>query len=87
MKKGSVLSVKGNRAGQTIRCLNGKVWITQPGDNHDRFLTEGELYLSNLSSRIVISALDDALVKVCPERKERSIGRFRQTWQGALTGA
>lgn len=87
LEKGSLLRVKGNRSGQTIRCLNGRVWITQQGDNKDRILNGGEMYLSNLSSFVLIGALDDAEVKICPESKERSIVRSPQIWQGALTKA
>ena len=87
LKKGSVLRVKGNRFGQTIRCLDGMVWITQQGDSEDRFLNGGELYLSNLPSFILVSALNDAQVMVCQERKERSNRWSPQIWQGALTGA
>ena len=87
LKKGSLLRVKGNRAGQTIRCLNGKVWITQEGDNKDRVLNGGEMYLSNLSSFVLVGALDDAEVKICPESKERFFGGSPQIWQGALTKA
>ena len=87
LKKGSVLRVKGNRSGQTIRCLNGRVWITQQGDDKDRVLNNGEMYLSNLSSFVLISALDDAEVKVCPEVRERYVGRSPQVWQGALSRA
>lgn len=87
LKKGSLLRVKGNRSGQTIRCLNGRVWITQQGDNKDRVLNGGEMYLSNLSSFVLIGALDDAEVKICPESKERSFSWSPQVWQGALTKA
>ena len=87
LKKGSVLRVKGNRFGQAIRCLDGMVWITQQGDSQDRFLNGGELYLSNLPSFILVSALNDSQVMVCQESKARSSRWSPQIWQGALTGA
>ena len=87
LKKGSVLRVKGNRSGQTIRCLNGMIWITQQGDREDRILNSGELYLSNLPTFILIGALDDAEVKIRVEGKERYIGWSPRIWQGAVTKA
>ena len=76
LKKGSVLRVPGSRAGQSIRCLNGMIWVTQQGDNRDRFLSGGEMYLSNLPRVVVIQALKDAKIMICPEGKAQSIGRF-----------
>jgi hypothetical protein len=87
LKKGNVLRVKGNRSGQTVRCLNGMIWITQQGDNEDRILNSGEMFLSNLPSFILIGALKDAEVKICTEARARSIGWSPQIWQGALTKA
>ena len=87
LKKGSVLRVSGNRAGQSIRCLNGMVWVTQQGDNRDRYLSVGEMYLSNLPRFVVIQALKDARIKICPERKERSIGRFPKISRRVLSHA
>jgi len=76
LKKGSVIRISGNRVGQSICCLNGMIWVTQQGDDRDRILNGGEMYLSNLRSIIVIVALIDAKIKICSQRKERSIGRF-----------
>lgn len=87
LKKGSVLRVSGNRAGQSIRCLNGMIWVTQQGDDRDRFLNGGKMYLSNLPRTILIQALKDAKIKICPEGKERSIGRFPKISRRVLSHA
>ncbi len=76
LKKGSVLRITGKRSGQSIRCLNGMVWITQQGDDRDRFLSGCEIYHSDLPRFLLIQALSDAKVKICPEGKKRSIGWF-----------
>ena len=76
LKKGCVLRVHGNRTGQSIRCLDGMVWVTQQGDDRDRFLNRGEMYLSNLPRIVLIQALKDAKIMICPEGKAQSIGRF-----------
>ena len=87
LKKGRVLRVPGNRAGQSIRCLNGMVWITQQGDHRDRFLNGGEMYLSNLPHIVLIQALKDTKIKICQEAKKQSIGRFPQIRQRVLSHA
>ena len=87
LKKGSVLRISGNRAGQSIRCLDGMVWVTQQGDDRDRFLNGGEMYLSNLPCIVLIQALKDAKVKICMERKERSIGRLPKISRRVLSHA
>lgn len=87
LKKGRILRVSGNRAGQSIRCLQGMVWVTQQGDNRDRLLNGGDMYLSNLPRIVVIQALKDAKIKICIERKERSIGRFPKISRRVLSHA
>ena len=67
LKKGSVLRVKGNRSGQSIRCLNGTIWLTQQGDDADKVINTGETYLSNLRSFILVEALNDSLINISPE--------------------
>ena len=85
LKQGSVLRVSGSRAGQSIRCLNGMVWVTQQGDNRDRFLDGGEIYLSNLPRIVLIQALKDAKIQICRQGKEQSIRRFPQIRQGVFS--
>ena len=87
LKKGSVLRVSGKRAGQSIRCLNGMVWVTQPGDNRDRFLNGGQMYLSNLPQIVVIQALKDAKIKICLEEKKQSLKGFARIRQRILSHA
>ena len=87
LKKGSVLRVEGNRSGQSICCLNGTVWITQQGDYVDRVLNIGERYLTNLPSYVLIGALNDARIKICPEGKPHSNGWFPRIWHRILTNA
>ena len=87
LKKGSVLRVPGNRASQSISCLKGMVWVTQDGDNRDRIVNRGDMYLSNLPHILVIYALKDAKIKICPEAKKQSIGRFQRIRQRVLSHA
>lgn len=87
LKKGNVLRVSGNRVGQSIRCVNGMIWVTQQGDDRDRLLNDGERYLSNLPRIVLIQALKDAKIKICAEGKERSIGRFPKISRRVLSHA
>lgn len=84
LKKGGFLRVKGNRSGLSICCLNGTVWITQQGDYVDRILNTGERYFSKLPSFVLVGALDDARVKICPEGKALLNGWFPRTWHRTL---
>ena len=85
--KGSVLRVSGKRAGQSIRCLNGMVWLTQQGDNRDRLLNDGETYLSNLPRTIIIQALNDARIKVCSGKQIASHGGISKARRQVLSHA
>ena len=87
LKKGSVLRVPGHRSGQSIRVLNGMIWLTQQGDDRDRYLSGCENYHSKLPSIVLIQALDDAKVKICPEGKKRSIGWFPRIRERVLSHA
>ena len=90
LNKGSVLRVSGNRAGQSIRCLNGMVWITQQGHNggnKDRFLNSGNKYFSSQPCFVLIQALNDSRVMICPEGEKRSIGWFPRIRQRVLSHA
>ena len=87
LKKGSVLRVAGSRSGQSISCLNGTIWLTQQGDDRDRFLDCCENYHSHLPNVVLIQALDDARVKICPERKKRLFGWFPRIRERVLSHA
>lgn len=87
LKKGCVLRIKGHRSGQAIRCLNGMVWITQQGNNDDRYLSGGDIYHSDLPSFALIQALNDAVVNIRPEGKKRSAGWIPNVWHRILSHA
>jgi hypothetical protein len=46
--------------GTAVRCLRGRVWLTQEGHWQDHFLVAGESYVSLDNGKIVLNALDAA---------------------------
>jgi hypothetical protein len=61
----------GRRRRDVIRCLQGRLWVTQEGDWRDHLLRAGEVFLAAKAGRILISALDDARVQVASTRNAR----------------
>ena len=60
LRSGEMLVLKGERCGRTLQCGDGKLWITQKGDNRDHLLKPGRRFESKLPGRIVVTALSDS---------------------------
>lgn len=58
----SVMSLKGPKRGLTIRCHEGKLWLTRTGDPQDYLLLAGEAFTAKSGGAIVLQAMDDAVV-------------------------
>ncbi|NNG00816.1 MAG: DUF2917 domain-containing protein [Desulfobacteraceae bacterium] len=69
LEKNELIRLKSRRSGQSIVCVKGMVWITQLGDSGDRILNAGEQFHTTLPGLLLLEALSDAQIKVCPERK------------------
>jgi hypothetical protein len=48
------------RAGAAIRCVAGKLWLTQEGDVRDYVVPAGTTFCTDRSGRVVVSAIDGA---------------------------
>jgi hypothetical protein len=46
--------------GLRVKCASGILWITHDSDLRDVILSAGEQYVSDLASRMVVFALEDA---------------------------
>jgi hypothetical protein len=57
LRRGETVSVDGDRRGQKLRCLDGELWITQPGDLVDHLIAGGRDFVITRPGRVVIQAL------------------------------
>ncbi len=54
-------------AGRKLKCLRGRLWITQDGDREDRVIGSGEALVLNRPGLSLVTALSDpALLVVQP---------------------
>lgn len=58
------IRVFGEMAGVEVRCLEGRVWMTQYGDDRDVVLEAGRVFEPGLSSVVVMSATHGARIAV-----------------------
>lgn len=49
-------------AGAAIRCVAGRIWLTQEGDQGDYFVPAGTTFCTDRRGRVVVSATDGASV-------------------------
>jgi hypothetical protein len=59
LHRGETIAVNGDRRGVKLRCLSGRVWITQPGDGTDYLLGAGREFMVTRAGKVVIQALTD----------------------------
>ena len=52
--------LEGMRAGDTILCTNGVLWVTQAGDSADYLLKKGDEFVAHREGLILIQAVDDS---------------------------
>jgi len=58
---------RGRAQGQAcVRVLSGTLWITREGDAADYVLRAGETFRTDASGLIVVQAMEDAQMVVCP---------------------
>jgi hypothetical protein len=59
LAKGRVRHLPG-RAGRSVECLSGSIWITQDGDRRDIVLGPGEAFAFERRVDALLSAFDDS---------------------------
>jgi len=68
LRAGQLLPARGG-ARLEVKCLQGKLWITQEGDPQDRIIGSGESFVLDRAGLSVVTALGDpALLVVHPGR-------------------
>ncbi len=64
IEKDQVYTIKANRSGNEIVCLEGTIWITQYGDGVDRILKPGDIYQSRISNKIIVQGLESSRIRL-----------------------
>lgn len=63
LQQGEIFNLEGDARELTIRCLGGRLWITQPGDSRDHLLAPGQAMTVGRKGRIVVLATSEARVQ------------------------
>jgi quercetin dioxygenase-like cupin family protein len=58
----------GHRRRDVIRCLAGRLWLTQEDDLQDHLLQAGDVFFAAHAGRIIVSALENSRVEVASSR-------------------
>lgn len=58
LRQSETWQMSGDLRGEKIACLEGKLWITQPGDPTDYILEAGENFWVTRPGKIVVQALE-----------------------------
>jgi|GEM_PF-6043688 Protein of unknown function (DUF2917). len=63
LDKGQIFS--GHKHDMEIRCLDGILWITQPGDGRDVILSKGQSFMAKKAhGHLVVEAIKSAQLEV-----------------------
>lgn len=80
LDKRQLLRATGNNRWRAILCLDGAVWITQPGDARDHVLEAGEMFLISQAGAVIVQGLVDARLRITSCLASPSFyGRFEDT--------
>ena len=58
-----ILKLRKRTGGLQLTCLDGNVWITQPGDPHDHLLHANESINLTGKGVVLVQALPEALIR------------------------
>ncbi|BCR03659.1 hypothetical protein DESUT3_07280 [Desulfuromonas versatilis] len=84
LREGEILTLQGDARGVRLRCADGVLWITQPGDSNDYLLRNGREFTVARRGTVVVLALREARVAALPRR---AANPGRVPWQLARAGA
>jgi len=80
LRAGQLWQAAGNNCWRAIMCQEGVIWITQNGDVLDHVVKAGEMFLVSQPGKVIVQALDSALIEVTPCLATASFrGRFEDT--------
>jgi hypothetical protein len=71
------------RAGETIRCDAGSLWITQDGDPRDVVLDAGDSFETDRDGSVTISAFAESVIARDTRHSTRAVGLCASPTQAA----
>lgn len=71
-----IFRIDGDARGLTIRCTQGSLWVTQPGDYRDHILNAGDTFTVGQKGMIAIAALQDASLEMVPVKQSGPTSTF-----------
>lgn len=64
VEKGELLRLEGDRRGMRVQALEGRLWLTQNGDNQDVILEQGQTYRVNRRGLVLIQGMPSGRVRL-----------------------
>ncbi len=64
LRRADLQALEGDNRWRMIICLRGEVWVTQERDLEDYVLTAGDMLVVNQRGKVVLGALQEAVVEV-----------------------
>jgi len=59
-----LLRLEGDRHGQTLQITEGRVWLTETGNNQDVILEQGQTYRINGRNLVLLEGLPAARIRI-----------------------
>lgn len=66
LPKNETVAIEGNPQGLVLCCKEGIIWLTQEGDDRDRFLGADDMFCFTHGGKAVLEGHRDALVAIVP---------------------
>lgn len=64
LPRNETVAIEGSPQGLVLCCREGIVWLTQEGDDRDRFLKPGEMFCFAHGGKAVLEGHRDALITI-----------------------
>jgi hypothetical protein len=68
--KKDVFTLMGDQRLTRIKCLEGSLWVTQPGDTEDHILDPGQSFIVNHSGPVIIEGIPFARARLIPAKEK-----------------
>lgn len=62
LSKNETFFINENARDVSIRCNSGSLWVTQPNDEQDHILRNGEVFTTTQKGKVVVLAIRDSIV-------------------------
>lgn len=74
LAKYKLWSIEGDRRGDVINCLHGRLWITQEGDLKDYIVEAGKSFWVTRPGTVVVQALENSQFKYSLDELQSPVG-------------